>query len=177
MSARIRLFLSSYVPLFVIVAIRTRDGTLCWVLLALAAFGGYSLFSLIRASKQIEPRRVKPSSVTDLGSEVASYLATYLLPFMMTEEPDARDLLAYSLTLAIVGVVFISSDMVGVNPLLYLVGFRVYAADGIRKSEMGNSRQSLLICARTWEIEANQPLKIADVAKGASLVISIEEDP
>ena len=173
MSARLRLFLSSYVPLFAIAAVRL-DGTPVRVALAVLAVAGIaSLISLVRVSKRVEPRRVSPSAVTDLGSEVASYLATYLLPFLMVGEPDAADIVAYALVLATIAIVFVKSDMMGVNPLLYLLGDRVYAAEGIRLTASGQPRRSLLVSR--WDLNDGEALMVTDLAKGASLVLSIDE--
>lgn len=174
MSARLRLFLSSYVPLFVIAAVRVDDARLRASLILLAATGVWSLFSLIRVSRSIEPRVVEPTNVMDLGSEVASYVATYLLPFVMVGEPDSADLVAYSLTLLTIAVVFVKSDMVGVNPLLYLLGYRIYGVDGVRTTAVGAQRRSLLISR--LPLDDAHRLTVTDLAAGASLVLSIEKD-
>lgn len=174
MYARLRLFLSSYVPLFAIAAVRL-DGTRVRVALAVLSLTGLvSLISLVRVSKRVEPRRVTPSGVVDLGSEVASYLATYLLPFLMVGEPDAADIVAYTLVLATIAVVFVKSDMVGVNPLLYLLGYRIYAADGVRQTASGQPRRSLLISR--LDVSDCAMLTVTDLAKGASLVQTIDEE-
>lgn len=44
----------------------------------------------------------------------------------MVPSPTARDLVAYLLVLAVVAVVYVQSDMVSINPLLYLFAYRVF---------------------------------------------------
>ena len=131
MTARIRLFLSSYVPLFVVSAIRFENTGLQIFLGVTAVVGTVSLVSLIHVSaNRVQPRVAPATSVRDLSSEVAAYVATYLLPFVTVDQPGWRDLLAYAIVFLTLGVVFVNSDLVGVNPLLYLLGYRVFAVSG-----------------------------------------------
>jgi hypothetical protein len=63
--------------------------------------------------------------VGDHGSQVAGYLATYLLPLLVVPTPSLDDLVAYSLFLIVAGLVYVRSEMVEINPTLYVLGFRV----------------------------------------------------
>jgi hypothetical protein len=167
MSARTRLFLSSYVPLFAIAALRF-DGT--WLrlgMLAAAVLGVASLISLIVASQRIERRTVQPTAVRDLGSEVAAYIATYLLPFLTVSQPRARDLIAYGLVMATIGVVYVQSDLLGVNPLLYLLRYRIYALEGARRTRDGADADAVIMSRR--RPIANQPIVVHELSEGVYL--------
>jgi hypothetical protein len=77
-----------------------------------------------------QPRHVGPSpyqitEVRDHGSQVAGYLATYLLPLLVVPTPRVRDLLAYGLFFLVVAAVYVRSEMVDINPTLYMLGLRV----------------------------------------------------
>lgn len=72
-----------------------------------------------------EPQDYKVEEVRDSGPEVAGYLATYLLPFVTVADPSLRDLLGYALFLVVSAVVYVRSEMVQINPALYLIGRRV----------------------------------------------------
>jgi hypothetical protein len=124
---RLRLFISSYAPLFAILAVRFRDLRLGLACALVAVLGAASLLLLLRAARKIQPDPHRVDRVADRGAEVAGYLATYLLPFVTVTEPSARDIIAYSFFLVVVGVVYVQSDMVQINPLLYLFGYRVSA--------------------------------------------------
>jgi hypothetical protein len=65
------------------------------------------------------------TSVRDDGSEAASYLAAYLLPFLTVGAPSARDLAAYAGFLVIAAIIYARSSMIQANPLLYLLGYKV----------------------------------------------------
>ena len=124
---RLRLFISSYAPLFAILAVRFHDSKLEVACALIATLGAASLLLLLRAVGRIQPDPHRIETVADRGAEVAGYLTTYLLPFLTVTEPSARDIAAYVLFLAVVGIVYVQSDMVQINPLLYLFGYRVFA--------------------------------------------------
>jgi hypothetical protein len=69
------------------------------------------------------PRRV--TAIEDRGAEVAGYLATYILPFVTVPEPRVKDVIAYAGFLSISAIVHVRSQMMQINPVLYLFGRRV----------------------------------------------------
>jgi len=123
---RARLFVSSYAPLFLLLALRFDGRALRLTALGLGVVGVLDAVRLV----EWQPRHIGPSphtvsEVRDHGSQVAGYLVTYLLPFLPITDPRASDLIAYVLFLCIVGVIFVRSDMAEINPTLYLLGRRV----------------------------------------------------
>lgn len=123
---RLRLFLGSYAPLWFLLALRFTKVQLWVAMLTLGVIGLADTVRLVI----LQPRNLSPSpyevtDVSDHGSEVAGYLATYLLPFLVVAEPTARDLGAYGLFLAILAVIFVQSGLTEVNPTLYLLRRRV----------------------------------------------------
>lgn len=124
---RIRLLISSYAPLFAILAVRFRDHGLEVACGLVAILGVANLLLLLWEVRKIQPDPHRIETVADRGAEVAGYLATYLLPFVTVTEPSAQDLIGYALFLVVVGIVYVQSDMVQINPLLYLFRYRVSA--------------------------------------------------
>jgi hypothetical protein len=123
---RARLFISSYAPLFVLLALRLDARVLRLTALGIGVVGLLDAVRLV----EWQPRHIGASPYTvrdvrDHGSQVAGYLVTYLLPFLPITDPSASDVIAYVLFLCIVGVIFVRSDMSEINPTLYLLGRRV----------------------------------------------------
>ena len=89
---RIRLFVASYFPLWVMLALRALPTHLGlhwssrWI--AVAAFTFVAAWSLIdgvrlvRGAQRLGSRRLYFSDVSGQGGNAAAYLATYLLPFL-----------------------------------------------------------------------------------------------
>lgn len=121
---RARILISSYAALNLILFARLEPAAPKFVCLGLAVIGiadGLRLSWLARG--KAVPRRVEEAS--DAGSEVAAYLATYLLPLLAAPTPKTGDLIGYAIYGVVVIVVSLRSDMAHVNPTLYLLGWRV----------------------------------------------------
>ena len=175
MSARIRLLLSSYVPLFIVGALRFNNGWLCTFLVCIAVGAVWSLVRLVRVSKlRVSSRKATPTSVRDRSSEVAAYVATYLLPLMTVADPGVRDLIAYAFVLVTLGVVFVNSDLVGVNPLLSFCGYRVFRVSGVRRLARGEEADTIVISR--YRVVAGTAITLTDLATGVSFVVPQSKD-
>jgi len=123
---RARLFLGSYVLLFVLLALRFQTP---WLEIACGALATIGLLDMVwivfGVSKRTGADPIRLAEVTDAGPEVAGYLATYLLPFLTIAEPTGRDVAAYVIFLLVTGLVYVRSEMTQVNPTLYILGRRV----------------------------------------------------
>jgi len=122
------LFLSSYAPLFVLVAIRSigtsRVLAITSAALALLGLAGTLIFLLAV--------REKPAGIYDLlevenrDPDVAAYAATYLLPFLTVFSGTWQDLASLAGFVLILGIVYVRSRLIYINPLLSLLGFRLW---------------------------------------------------
>lgn len=126
---RLRLFLSSYAPLFAILAIRLEASVARWGCTALAVLGLLNVVSVRRQMARLEPSPFTVRHVADRGAEVAGYLATYLFPFITVPEPTWKDAVAYAILLAVVASVYVQSDMLAINPVFYLFRLKVVSIE------------------------------------------------
>ena len=125
-SARVQLLLSAYVPFFAILAIRFQGTALKWVCVILAGIGVVHLiFVLVISPRLSAARPYLVSEVNDAGGEVAGFLPIYLLPFVAVPSPSVGDIVSYIIFAAIVAAIFIRSNLAQINPMLYLIGWRV----------------------------------------------------
>jgi len=127
MLTRWGLFLSSYAPLLVILAVRFTEPWL-QVLCAIGAVSGVVLASWILRANRLPGNSavaIEVTKVQDSGDQATAYLVTYLLPFVALTQPDPREALAYGLFFAVLGLVYTRSDMQTINPTLFLLRWRV----------------------------------------------------
>jgi len=124
---RVRLFLSSYAPLFLILGVRFTDVWLTWSFLVLATLSIVTGLLIFRSARQIATGEYVFTSVEDRGAEVSGYLATYLLPFVTVVSPSLRDIIGYAIFFGIAGVLYVRSEMIQINPTLYIFGWKVVA--------------------------------------------------
>lgn len=123
------LFMSSYAPLFAILAIRFRSIGLIVACATLSAVGFAAGAAVLARFHQVTSSTWTVRTVEDRGGEVAGYLATYLLPFVTVSEPGVRDIVGYALFLVVIAVIYVRSSLVQINPTLYLFGWRLYAIE------------------------------------------------
>lgn len=124
MVARILLFCSSYVPLFVIFAIRFPDTAKIWWIVA-GVFAACALLVLHLVRTKHEPQFYPVASIDD-NAAAAAYMASYILPFVTISDPNGRDFAAYAVFFVVLAVVYTRSSLVGVNPLVYITRMRIY---------------------------------------------------
>src|SRR3954465_3194153 len=124
---RIALFLSSYAPLFALLAWTNRGTTWVWLTLLIVAGLSVGALAVVFRSKagDVGPRLVVARSTPDEG-EVMAYLSTYLLPFLGLDLSSATGIVVFVGFLLVVGVVYVNSNMLFVNPLLSLAGYHTF---------------------------------------------------
>jgi hypothetical protein len=139
---RARLFVASYAPLALILALRSLPhhplGFALWLAIALVGF--VDAARLVFSTRRRDRRTVRLHNIKDAGGAVAAYLATYLLPFISSPPTKPGDIAAYAVYFVVVFLIYIRSDMAFVNPTLYVLGWRVVDAT----SELG--RHVLVVC-------------------------------
>lgn len=134
-----RLLLSSYAPLGAILSARTTgEARYTFAALAIAGLLDASRLTWLAGRLSTVPRSF--AEVRDAGSEVAGYLATYLLPFLAAPHASVGDLVGYSIYAAVVIVITVRSNLGVVNPTIYLLGWRVALV------RVHGGRERFLIC-------------------------------
>jgi hypothetical protein len=122
---RLGMFISSYAFLFFILGLRFQAPLLVAACLALAIVGVGAAAWILSSERAKAPAAFVVKSSEDRGPQVVGYLGTYLLPFVAVEEPAGRLVLGYALFLLVAMLVYVQSDMIQINPILYLFGRRV----------------------------------------------------
>lgn len=126
---RILLFLSSYVPLFVIIGILVfnKNWIVATVIFLLAACFICALWSYLRyCRKKLKHTFSKLRDYRARDSEAMSYIASYIVPFATFPLDGWTQVLALTVFLLVLLMIYVNSNMVYVNPLLSVVGFHLY---------------------------------------------------
>jgi hypothetical protein len=124
------LFLSSYAPAFLILAVRSIDRSCALFAVSLTlAVGTSGVFLLfIRFARGGAPFNTTVVDVEPHDADLAAYVATYLLPFIVVFGASVQDVIALGLFLFFIGILWVNSGMLYLNPLLALRGYHVYVA-------------------------------------------------
>lgn len=143
---RLILFLSSYAPLFLIIAMRgwSPNRHLAQGLAAVSLVSVVVLFIFLRTAQKLAADRIKVDSVASRDGDAMSYIVTYLLPFLAVNLNDVTDVASLGVVLLVIAILYVNSNMIYTNPVLNIVGyhiFEVHDADG---------KTSALICKRAY---------------------------
>lgn len=141
MVSRILLLLSAFAPLFFIWGLKAWPGRIAWFFFALVVIGAGGTVLVVIAARRDEGESVHLRTVEDRQSDVAAYLVTYLVPFATASVTSIQDTIAICVFLALLLVLYLTTDLISVNPLLALFELRLY------KVEFDDARKVWLLAA------------------------------
>ncbi|MGA8808283.1 MAG: hypothetical protein WB973_10435 [Thermoanaerobaculia bacterium] len=142
---RLILFVSSYSPMLLILAIQYRHSHAAFIsLIAVATLSVLALFAFLRIGKGMAPISVKLTDITSRDADVMSYIVTYLLPFLGTDLSDVEKAISLFILFVVIGAIYIHSSLIYVNPMLNLAGYHVFEVTD------DNSNRRFLLTRRSF---------------------------
>lgn len=125
---RFVLFLSSYIPLWVIFAVMTwqdkRNFAFAFLAVTLLSFVVTVLY--LRLAQRLAGIDMAIGVIRRKDSDTMSYIASYIIPFAATPFDKIDQTVALGIFLVVLCVVYINSSMIHINPLLSLMGYNLY---------------------------------------------------
>ncbi|NIA72051.1 hypothetical protein HBA54_25960 [Pelagibius litoralis] len=123
------LFLSSYAPLFAILAIKyypvdCQVSLLAGIMTVVSILLFAGLF--IGLSRTSAPQSIEVKTVGRRDSELLSYAITYFLPFLSLDLSNRYDLAAFLLLYAVIWLTYVRANAVHINPLFHVLGYRLF---------------------------------------------------
>lgn len=180
--APLMLFLSSYIPLFGIIALRqclsnteflnwvgfsvsgilsfvTHFGiaTLCVILIIIGSIGTYFVFDLIKADAP-NGNNSKIIEVTSMNDEALGYMATYVIPLLYQDYSSLMDFCTMFVIFVIIYKLYVNSRLLLVNPM---ISFK-YSIYSIKYQDGDIQRQALLISPNK-DILENDTVKLYNI--------------
>ena len=125
----IALVCSNIAPMGLAFALRTFGIDWLWFTISISTFilGGLStLYFFMRFFIKSDTSRPIISKVESLGGEVSGYLASFMLPLALLQQPSAQELLVAGFCLAVYVVILVRTNMILINPLIYLSGYKLW---------------------------------------------------
>jgi hypothetical protein len=140
--ALMALFITSYIPLFLIViAKQLKDGRdyLCWggwnsdalwccathfgISLVLAVVTILGIGGIIVLLRNLETnldngQTVRVTKISNRNSEAVGYIATYIVPFFASDFTSWYECAIFVVVMALIYVIYTNSNMILINPLL-----------------------------------------------------------
>jgi hypothetical protein len=162
---RSMLFLSSYFPLTLIFFFLFVERQPIWAFVVLI-IGLSGLIFMVLYFFQFAPRLSSiQERITGLqrhDGDVMGYIASYLLPFVAIPFGGWQQGVALLIFVIVLGIVYVNSNMIHINPMLILFGYHVYEIT-LEHSETPHS----LITRR--RIAKNETIHLVDIGDGIFL--------
>lgn len=136
---------SAYSPAVILTGVRVGGPVMSAAVIAVGLAMAAGLMAVLgrgRRRSATEPLRVL--SVSDRGPEAAAYLPTFLLPFLVVNDAGPRDLAALGLFALLLVYVSAQTDLLALNPWLFVTGRRLVQATVDRGN--GLTEAVLVIC-------------------------------
>jgi len=156
------LFFSSYIPLMLVFCVLLVAKQPFWALgvfiFALLVFAVMLIYFFRLAPKVTADAPVKVRELHARDSDAMSYMATYLLPFVVYPLEGWQQILALAIVVFVLGYVYVNSNMIYINPMLNLAGFHLYDV----AVEHDEKHYSLIAHRRIVHGDILHPIKLGD---------------
>lgn len=146
---KLGLFLGSYAPLFVLLALLEWKNkllgefmifslTINWLafLFIVSAIAGIAIVLVfLKIAKNLAPSFVTIKKLPGGSQDTVAYLITYLVPFIGFKFTDLNGAVANAIIFLMIGFLYVQSNMVYLNPVLSLMGYKInkVSVDGVEK--------------------------------------------
>lgn len=126
--ARLCIFVSSYFPLACIVAFLfwRSQRLLSLVVLITAALGLAGMLLYLRYAAALAPSLVVVERVERIDAEATSYIVTYFIPFLALPSDTWEHGAALIILYLVLCVLYVTANMIHINPMLNLLGYHLY---------------------------------------------------
>lgn len=172
---KIGLFLSSYLPLFLILTIRNWFNLYATILFGIAA-----IYSLIWALvfftvKKGTSGKYKVIKVKNKVHESLNYLVPYIISFMGFDLSKWQDWTSLFILLFILFIIYSNSNLLYINPILLLFKYKIY--DAIVCSELLDCEkfkyEIFLITKKI--INSNDDVALKDIDSDNSVFLGVDD--
>ncbi len=156
------LFVSSYFPLTVIfwILFITQQPLYAWIILGIGLVGLIGMliyfFGIVAKMTPIQ-EKVTGRQIRD--GDVMGYIASYLLPLVTFPLNGWQQIAILLVFLAVLGIVYINSDMIRINPMLNLLGYHLY------EITVENGPESYSLITRR-QVKRGETIRLVDVGRG-----------
>ena len=163
------LFISSFYPLALIYFLMLKDEHmgLAWSIIAFCTLfviiAGVFLYILQESS--VEAITVKKA--TTQVEATTTYLISYILPFTSISISDINQVLSLVIVFLILAYLYINSNMIFINPILNLAGYRIYHVE--------NTIQDNYIVLTSVNIKKGDVIQAVPLGDGMFFVPKVKE--
>jgi hypothetical protein len=125
---RILFLLSSYFPLSLIffVILFPEHHMVAVSILAVGSIGLIWMLLYLKKAESVSPFQMKIAAFHRRDTEAMPYIVMYIIPFLAIPLHGWKGGIALSIFFVVLGIVYVNSNMIHINPMLSLFGYHLY---------------------------------------------------
>lgn len=167
---KIGLFLSSYMPLFLILTVKNWFNLPMSILFVFVSLYSLILIYVIQDSKKNPESNFKVLNFENKTKETLNYLAPYIIAFMSFNLNKLQDWIALGLFFSIIFLVYLNSDLIYINPLLLLRKYKVFKVEICKPAvNCDKTKNEIIIITKNEKIKKHEHISIKEIDKGVFL--------
>lgn len=158
---KIFLFLSSYIPLFLVLAIKNYTNphaVMAMSILILVPFL-FLIYTFHKASR-MSGEYVEITSIENRSNQFLEYIIAYIIPFLGFNLNSVPDLISVLIIFIMIGVLYIKSDLIYMNPILNLLNYTLY--------KVNTKNRELMIISKN-EIDKTKKVRVYLISKNVGV--------
>lgn len=158
------LFLSSYIPLYLILMLFTWESyrLIFYFLAGLTIITLVVLSIILKAINSLEKTFIKIKKVDPRNSEFIGYIFTYILPFLSSDFSNVKYVIATVAFFLLVGFMYVRSNLIYTNPVLNLLGFDLYEIED-------NKENTMVLITKETDLKRESNVKVINIGKNVYL--------
>ena len=160
---KLGLFFSSYLPLFLILAIRNWYNFYAIGILVFATVYSFVWILLFFAANKGTAEKYKLLKIENKTQESLNYLVPYIISFIGFDLTNWQDLGSLFIMLLILAKIYLNSNLLYINPILLFFNYKIYQAKISSVSSQYNNSVSEILLITKENIKVNNDLILKDV--------------
>lgn len=159
---RCMLFVSSYFPLTLIfwILFITQQPLYAWIILGIGLIGLIAmLIYFFKILPKMSPIQEKVTGRQIRDGDVMGYIASYIIPLVTFPLNGWQQMAVLLVFIVVLGIVYINSDMIRINPILNLMGYHLY------EITVENGSESYFLITRR-RVKLGELVRIVDIGRG-----------
>jgi cellulose synthase/poly-beta-1,6-N-acetylglucosamine synthase-like glycosyltransferase len=171
---KVGLFLSSYLPLFLILVIKNWFNLYLTIFITIISIICLFIWiAIINISKKGTAESFKVLKAEEKTKESLNYLIPYIISFIGFDLNKWQDWSALVILLAILFVVYLNSDLLYINPLLSFFKYKIYNVE-VCKPTMNceETKAEILLITEKNRIKKDDEITVKDIDEGIVLEVN-----
>ena len=161
---KIGLFLSSYLPLFLILAIKNWFDYRIMLILIVVSIYSLVWIVIIYKSKKGTSESYRVIKADNKSQESLNYIIPYIISFIGFDLNKWQDWSALGILLLMLFMIYLNSELLYINPMLSLFHYRIYSVK-VCKPVIGceDTVSEILLISKKDRIKKNDVITIKDI--------------